>query len=132
MAEGNPGVGTPFQQFLGLHWNILADGSGGVAVEMDIRDDLRAPTGMLEGGVISTLVDVAGASAIAMAAGMVATENLSISFVDPGRVGPVRATAVPLRIGRHEGLCEVKVVDLGRGERLMAIGIVTTRILESE
>jgi hypothetical protein len=45
---------------------------------------------------------------------MVATEHIAISFLAPGRIGPVRATAKRLRVGEHDGVAEVKVVDLGR------------------
>ncbi|MHB8329228.1 MAG: PaaI family thioesterase [Acidimicrobiales bacterium] len=129
MAQGNAEVGTPFQKSLGLHWNVIDDGSGAIAVEMDIRDDLRGPAGSLEGGVISTLADVAGASAIGFAVGMVATEHIAVTFLAPGREGPVRATGTPLRIGKHDGVAEVRVVDLGNEDRLMAVALVTVRIL---
>ena len=131
MAKGEAGLGTPFQASLGLHWDGLPDGTDGVAIEMDIRDDLRGPAGSLEGGVVSTIADVAGASAIAMAAGgrMVATEHLSVSFLAPGRIGPVRATATPLRVGNHDGVADVRIVDLGKDDRLMAVAQVTVRIL---
>ena len=122
-------IGTPFQRHLGLRWIVVNKASGAIAVEMEMRDDLRGPAGTLEGGVISTLVDVAGASAVAMKAGMVATEHLAVSFVAPGRVGPIRATGVPLRVGRHDGVAEVRVVDTGRDGRLIAVAIVTLRIL---
>ena len=130
MAQGNPDVGTPFQKSLGLHWHALDDASGSVAVEMDMRDDLRGPAGSLEGGVVSTLADVAGASAIGFSVGMVATEHLAISFLAPGREGPIRAIGTPLRIGRDAGVAEVRVVDLGKDDRLMAVALVTVRILE--
>ena len=130
MAEGNPDLGTPFQKSLSLHWCALDDGLGSVAVEMDIRDDLRGPAGSLEGGVISSLADVAGASAIGFSVGMVATEHLAISFLAPGREGPVRAIGTPLRIGRSAGVAEVRVIDTGKDDRLMAVALVTVRILE--
>jgi len=129
MAQGNAEVGTPVQKSLGLHWNVIDDGSGAIAVEMDIRDDLRGPAGSLEGGVISTLADVAGASAIGFAVGMVATEHIAVTFLAPGRKGPVRATGTTLRIGKHDGVAEVRVVDLGNEDRLMAVALVTVRIL---
>jgi uncharacterized protein (TIGR00369 family) len=129
MAEGNADVGTPFQMALGLHWNVVDESSGTIAIEMDVRDDLRGPAGSLEGGVVSTLVDVAGASAIGFKVGMVATEHIAISFLAPGRVGPIRATATPLRVGEHDGVAEVRVVDLGKEDRLMAIAQVTVRVL---
>ncbi|MCU1448672.1 MAG: hypothetical protein JWP02_842, partial [Acidimicrobiales bacterium] len=59
-------MGTPFQQSLGLRWS-KGDSDDQVAVELDMRDDLRGPAGSLEGGVVSTIVDVAGASAAAKA-----------------------------------------------------------------
>jgi uncharacterized protein (TIGR00369 family) len=127
MAEGNAEVGTPFHKSLGLHWSVL-DG-GAVAVEMDVRDDLRGPAGSLEGGVVSTLADVAGASAIGFSVGMVATEHIALSFLAPGREGPIRAIGTPLRIGRHDGVAEVRVIDLGKEGRLVAVGLVTVRIL---
>jgi len=131
MAEGNPDFGTPFQKSLGLHWRALDDGLGSVAVEMDIRDDLRGPAGSLEGGVVSSLADVAGASAIGFSVGLVATEHFAISFLAPGREGPVRAIGTPLRIGRSAGVSEVRVIDTGKDHRLMAVALVTVRILEN-
>lgn len=129
MARGTTEFGTPFHKSLGLHWDVSDDVSGAIAVEMDIRDDLRGPAGSLEGGVVTTLADVAGASAIGFGVGMVATQQISISFLAPGRTGPVRATATPLRIGKHHGVAEVEVVDLGHDNRLMAVALVTVRIL---
>lgn len=125
-------VGTLFQKFLGLRWTVLDRDDGIVAIDMDMRDDLRGPAGSLEGGVVSTLVDVAGASAVAMKAGsMVATEHIAVSFLAPGRIGPIRATGVPLRIGRHDGVAEVRVIDTGKEDRLMAVATVTVRVLEA-
>jgi uncharacterized protein (TIGR00369 family) len=129
MADSDGSMGTPFQQSLGLRWTT-GEEAGSVAVEMEIRDELRGPAGSLEGGVVSTLVDVAGASAAAVAVGrLVATEHISVSFLAPGREGPVRATGTPLRVGRHDAVAEVRVVDTGRDNRLMAIALVTVRVL---
>lgn len=123
-------IGTPFQRHLRLRWTVADEPSGAVAVDLEMRDDLRGPAGTLEGGVISTLVDVAGASAVAMRARqMVATEHIAVSFLAPGRNGPIRATGVPLRVGKHDGVAEVRVIDTGKGDRLMAVATVTLRIL---
>ena len=123
-------IGTPFQQSLGLRW-LGGDEPDQVAVELDVRDDLRGPAGSLEGGVVSTIADVAGASAGAMAAnGLVATQHMAISFLAPGRDGPVRATATPLRVGKSEVVVEVRVVDLGRDDRLMAVALVTVKVID--
>jgi uncharacterized protein (TIGR00369 family) len=122
-----PEGATAFQRSLGLRW-IRAD--VGVSVEMDIRDDLRGPAGSLEGGVVSTLIDVAAGSAAAMAmSSLVATADMTVHFLAPGRVGPVRATGVPLRAGNGNAVIEVRVVDHGRDDRLMAVALVNMRAL---
>jgi uncharacterized protein (TIGR00369 family) len=122
-------IGTPFQRSLGLRWG-RGDADDSVAVVMEMRDDLRGPAGSLEGGVVSTLADVAGASTCAMAVGsLVATEHISITFLAPGREGPIRATGALLRSGRNDAVAEVRVVDVGRDERLMAVALVTVRVL---
>jgi uncharacterized protein (TIGR00369 family) len=131
MAE-EPKIGTAFQGWLGLRWE-RAPGERAVAVVMEIRDDLRGPAGSLEGGVVSTLADVAGASACAVDAGaLVATEHIAISFLAPGREGPVRATGSVLRAGRSSAVAEVRIVDEGKDDRLMAVALVTVRVLRDQ
>lgn len=123
-----PDGATPFQRSLGLRWSAGAEGA--VVVEMDIRDNLRGPAGSLEGGVVSTIADVAGASAAAIAMkSLVATADMTVHFLAPGRVGPVRATGVPLRVGGDSAVVEVRVVDTGKDNRLMATALLTVRAL---
>ena len=129
MAETTtPEGATEFHRMLGLRWK--STDNGGVTVEMDLRDDLRGPAGSLEGGVVSTLADVAGASTAAMAlTAMVATQQISISFLAPGRIGPVRATGKPVRVGREDAVVQVDIVDVGNKDRLMAVALVTIKAL---
>ena len=123
-------MGTPFQQSLGLRW-LAGDDPGQVAVELDLRDDLKGPAGSLEGGVVSTIVDVAGASAAARAVnGLVATQHISISFLAPGRDGPVQAMGTPLRVGKSDAVVEVRVIDRGHDDRLMAVALVTVKVID--
>ena len=123
-------IGTPFQQSLGLRW-LAGDEPGQIAVELDVGDEIRGPAGSLEGGVVSTIADVAGASAGARAVdGLVATQHMSISFLAPGREGPVRATGTPLRVGKSDAVIEVRVVDRGRDDRLIAAALVTVKVID--
>ncbi|HVA02625.1 MAG TPA: PaaI family thioesterase [Acidimicrobiales bacterium] len=122
--------GTPFHRSLGLRWTMPTDRTEDVAVEMDVGEEFCGPAGSLEGGIVSTLIDVAAGSAAAFSYGrLVATQHLAISFLSPGRKGPVRATAQMLRQGKTDMVCEVRVVDLGMDSRLMAVGLVTLRAL---
>jgi uncharacterized protein (TIGR00369 family) len=123
-------MGTPFQQWLGLRW-LPGDEPDQVAVELDLRDDLKGPAGSLEGGVVSTIVDVAGASAAARAVnGLVATQHIAISFLAPGKEGPVRATGTPLRVGKSDAVVEVRVLDQGKNDRLIAVALVTVKVID--
>jgi len=124
--------GTPFQRSLGLDWR-RTDDPGSLSVRMDLRPELCGPAGSLEGGVICTLADVARASACAMAMGthLVATEHMAISFLAPGRIGPICATGSVLRTGAIDGVAEVRIVDQGRDGRLVAVSLVTVRDLSS-
>ena len=125
-------MGTPFQQSLGLRW-LAGDEPGQIAVEIELRDDLKGPAGSLEGGVVSTIADVAGASAGAQAAGgLVATQHMAVSFLAPGRVGPVRATGTPLRVGKTDAVVEVRVVDRGNDDRLIAVALVTVKVIDAK
>lgn len=128
MTADKGALGTAFQRSLGLQWERGDDGS--ITVVMNMRDDLRGPAGSLEGGVVSTLADVASASAAAAQVGaLVATQHISISFLAPGRDGPIRATGGVLRAGRDDAVAEVRVVDTGKEDRLMAVALVTVRVL---
>ena len=122
---------TPFQRSLGLRW-ARPPAPQSLAIELDIRPDLCGPAGSLEGGVVSTLADVAGASCAAMnlTSQLVATQDMSISFLAPGRVGPIRATAEPLRVGRTNAVVEVRVIDTGKDDRLIAVALLTATVLD--
>ena len=123
-------MGTPFQQSLGLRW-MAGDEPGQIAVELELREDLKGPAGSLEGGVVSTIADVAGASAGAQAAGgLVATQHMAVSFLAPGKQGPVRATGTPLRVGKTDAVVEVRVVDRGNDDRLIAVALVTVKAID--
>ncbi len=64
---------------------------GPSAVEMPLAESLRNPWGILHGGAVAALVDLAAEHA----AGGVTTDVV-LHFLAPNRVGPVRATATPV------------------------------------
>ena len=128
MSEESRTTGTVFHRWLGLRWE--QSGDDGVAVVLDMRDELRGPAGSLEGGIVATLADVAGASTAAMALGaMVATQQISISYLAPAKTGPIRASGAPLRIGRQDAVVQVDITDLGRNDRVVAVALVTVKAL---
>jgi uncharacterized protein (TIGR00369 family) len=121
MRDGGEGH-RPLFGHLGLRW-IEARPSG-VAVEVDIREGLRGPAGTLQGGVIATLIDVAAASTAAQdTSGLIATSEMTIHYLAPGRSGPVRAVGELLQSRRAGAAVEVRVYDTGQSDRLMAVAL---------
>jgi uncharacterized protein (TIGR00369 family) len=106
---------------------------GAVAVEIDLTDDLRGPGGSLHGGIVAMLVDVAGASCLAAASGRpLATSSVEVQYLASGRVGPVRATGEVLRVGDSHAVAEVRVTDVGRDDRLMAVAHIGCTFLSGD
>jgi acyl-coenzyme A thioesterase PaaI-like protein len=86
-------------------------------VEIPLADDLRNPWGILHGGVVAMLVDLAAEHA---AGGGVLTDVV-LHFVAPNRAGPVRAVA--RRIGGGETF-RVEVRDEGAA-RVTAVAVAS-------
>jgi uncharacterized protein (TIGR00369 family) len=91
------------------------------AVEMPLADSLRNPWGILHGGAVASLVDLAAEH---VTGGI--TTDVVLHFLAPNRVGPVRATAVPIGAGRRADgtVLRVEVRDVG-ADRATALAIAT-------
>ena len=108
-------VRIPFVEALGFELLRFAEGEAEVAVPP--RDDLVNHLGILHGGVVMTLLDVAMAHAVrsldeaAMAEGAgLVTIEMKTSFMRPG-VGRVRAVGKVLRKTASIAFCEASAYD---------------------
>ncbi|MCU1426326.1 MAG: uncharacterized protein JWL83_326 [Actinomycetia bacterium] len=111
----------PLEVWLG----VRADGD---AVEMDVRDDLRNPWGILHGAVVASLVDLAAEHAVgAITHAPVATADVVLHFLAPGRVGPVTARAEVLGERADGHVARVEVRDRGADNRVMSVATATVR-----
>jgi len=109
----------------GLAHRSYDDGATHV-VELEITDEIRGPAGAVHGGMIASLVDRAGAYAAAKASGRsVVTSTVSLSYLAAASRGPLSAAAVPLRVGRRQGVVEVRVHDRGHDDLLVATALLT-------
>ena len=122
-------AGSPVARALGIE--VVAAAPEEVILRLPFRDDLTTVPGVLHGGVVATLVDVAGAAASASgltpgdAATGGATTQLDVSYA--GAAGSdLTATATVLRRTRSATHSQVVVRDLG-GE-VVALAQVTSRI----
>jgi uncharacterized protein (TIGR00369 family) len=129
-AGGDRGLGCAFLNQLPARRGHDATG---YSVEIDLTDDLRGPAGSLHGGLVTMLVDVAGATCLAAESGRpLATASTAIEYLSAGRVGPIRATGQVQRVSPNRGVAEVRVVDVGKDERLMAIALVSVTFLDGD
>ena len=89
------------------------------AIEIDLTDIHRNPWGILHGGVVATLVDLAAEHATARA-----STDVVLHFLAPNRVGPVRAVAELLGARSDGELARIEIRDEGAG-RVTAVALVT-------
>ena len=108
----------------------------GAVTRLDLADHLRNPWGILHGGAVATLADVAACRAVAAdragrgdgtelgEAGGLAAGDMVIHYLRPTRVGPVEARCKVL--GGHGGrtLVRVAVHDVGADHRLVDLASV--------
>ena len=125
-----PSLGNAY--FNQLSYRFI-DGDADATVEVDITDDLRGPTGAVHAGITLLLADVAGSMAIAVRTERVgATASVSVHCLAAAKVGPLRATATMLRASRNTALADVRVVDAGNNDRLVAVAHVTGGLFSAE
>src|SRR3712207_8916785 len=87
---------------------------GGARIVFQVRDEHLNPAGTLHGGVVATLVDTAMGQAVRTTTGdgeVPATSQLTVTYLRPGKPGPVEVTARLRTRGEHLTVCEADVRD---------------------
>ncbi|HKX83635.1 MAG TPA: PaaI family thioesterase, partial [Pyrinomonadaceae bacterium] len=95
-------------------------------LELEIRDELRQPSGVLHGGVTATLIDTAMAFAIIPLLNpgeSTATVDLTIHYLRPHANGKAVCTARIVRAGRRFFTVSADVIS--ENEKLIATAIST-------
>jgi uncharacterized protein (TIGR00369 family) len=124
----------PFNRFLGVRVAELEHGR--IRLEIPFRDELVGDwmRPALHGGVISTLADAAGGfavwSAIENPAARVSTVDLRVDYLRPGKLEPLAAEAVVVRVGGRVGVADVRLfhpsadaVTIATGKGVYAIKV---------
>ncbi len=101
----------------------------GSTTRLQLADHLRNPWGILHGGAMAVLVDVAACRAAASASGQstpngVAAADTVLHYLRPVRVGPVEARCRVVGGPAGRMLVRVAVHDLGADDRLVSLGSV--------
>ena len=110
-AEGKGG----FAERLGA--SVSATGTGSATVDFEAREEHLNPAGTLHGGVLATLVDTAMGMAVRTATDdddVPATSQLTVTYLRPGRPGPLEVTAKVRVSGEHLMVCEAEIEQEGR------------------
>lgn len=115
---------------LGIHDLLETDER--MVMEMANRPDLTNTRGALQGGLVTTLIDIAAgrlAGRHVAADQDVTTADMNVHFLAPVVVGPARAEATVVRAGRRLIVTAVDVTDVGR-DRLAALATLSFAVLD--
>jgi len=100
----------------------------GPVTRLQLDDRLRNPWGILHGGAVATLVDVAARRAAAGPdEGDLATTGVVVHYLSPLRVGPVEARCTLVGSRADGSVVRVALHDTGAADRLAALASVTVR-----
>ena len=114
----------PFSKLIGMRLVDLRIDEAVIAIDM--RDDLRQPSGVLHGGVTATLIDTAMAFAVRTrleADAATATIDLTVHYLRPLTEGSAICTAKIVRAGKRIFTVEADVQN--REGKLIATGLST-------
>ena len=118
----------PFSKLIGMRLIDLRPDEAVISIEM--RDDLRQPSGVLHGGVTATLIDTAMAFAVRTRLAITeatATIDLTVHYLRPHLTGTFTCTAKVVRAGKR--IFTVSAEVHGAEGKLIATAISTyTRV----
>ncbi len=136
-----PATGTPRpalvegHAFEALDWHELAVEGADWAIEMAVTPRVVNSSGVLQGGLLATLVDMVAGTALVRGRDPYvrsATTEMHISFLEAARQGPVVATAHVLRRGRRTAVVRVDVRDRSAEGILVATATLTFAVKRAE
>jgi uncharacterized protein (TIGR00369 family) len=114
---------SPFGRFLGLTIAAIDHGREEVVIAMPMRPEFERSdrSGQYHGGVIASLIDIAGDFALILKVGAgVPTINFRVDYLRPASNTGLKATATARRLGRTIGVVDIDVHD--DAGRLIAVG----------
>lgn len=123
---------TPGHLLSQLGMRDVVESDERLVIEMDNRPDLTNIRGALQGGLVTTLIDIAAgrlAERHVRPDQSVTTADLNVHFLAPVVVGPARAEATLVRAGKRLIVTAVDVIDVGR-DRLAARSTLSFAVLD--
>lgn len=99
----------------------------GMVTRLELADHLRNPWGILHGGAVASLADMAATRAAASVRGPGVSADTVLHLLSPVRVGPVEARCRIVGIRDDTTVVRVGIHDVGVDNRLAAVASVTVR-----
>ncbi|KXJ98714.1 MAG: phenylacetic acid degradation-related protein [Acidobacteria bacterium OLB17] len=118
----------PFAKLMGMR--LVEMKLDEAVIELQMRDDLRQPSGILHGGATATLIDTAMAFAVRTRvepATATATIDLTVHYLRPHLEGPLTCRAKVVRAGRR--IFSVSADVTAESGKLIATGLSTYTIV---
>jgi len=103
---------SPFHTWVGVE--IVDAVPGQVTVGIDATSEHRNLQGLIHGGLLATLADIAMGLSVRTSVEpgrRHVTIEMSVRFLRPGTPGPIRASGRTLRVGRQIAFAEAEVTD---------------------
>jgi uncharacterized protein (TIGR00369 family) len=103
---------NPVAQMVGMHLTELRPDEA--VIEIEMRDGLKQPHGVLHGGITATLIDTAMAFAVVTRLGedeKASTIDLTVHYLRPHTEGVFRCTAKIVRAGKRIFTVSADVVN---------------------
>ncbi len=107
--------GRDFATLLGVRY--AESGDGRARVELTATEEHVNRAGTVHGGVLATLVDMAMGQALRSRTGedeVPATTQLTVTYLRPGKPGPLTANGEVRKQGDNLSVCEAEVEQDGR------------------
>jgi uncharacterized protein (TIGR00369 family) len=128
MAAPGSRLARPLLDELGVR--VVDEARG--TIDVPVIDWSRNSMGAMQGGVVATVAEVAAERALRVATGEpLVVNDLYVTYLGFGRVGPVRSEVEVLGTAPGHGSARVRLVDAGAENRQMTVvHAVATRGLE--
>ncbi len=125
--------GPPAAKLLGFKVLEAVPGSGRIRVQFEATDEFTNPIGNVQGGILAAMLDDTMGPALATTFGaheFAPTLELKVSFVRPGKPGPIFGTGWVVHRGGSVAFLQGELHDAA-GE-LLATGSATARLVRVE
>jgi uncharacterized protein (TIGR00369 family) len=118
-----PGSGFRKALLEQLQIRVLDARSG--AIELDRTDYTRNSFGSINGGVIAIAAEAAAECQLAARARPFEAVDIAVTYLSQTRSGPLRTAASLVRMDARHAVLEVRLVDAGNDDQLLALSTVT-------